>query len=85
MAIISGQGKNAVMVGIAVTLAESQHILAKARNFHKNTETAESYHTKCQPDPKGCAPISNRYPPSKSEARGEGPTNLSPRWLPLRI
>ena len=34
---INGQytwaGKNAVMVGIAVTLAESRHILAKARNF----------------------------------------------------
>ena len=33
MASISGQGKNALVVGIAVTLAESWHILAKARNF----------------------------------------------------
>ena len=57
---INGQyiwaGKNALVVGIAVTLAESQHILAKARNFIRTQRLQKMTMLSASPTPTDVRP-----------------------------
>ena len=57
---INGQyiwaGKNALVVGVAVTLAESRHILAKARNFIKTQKLQKLATLSASPTPRDVRP-----------------------------
>ena len=57
---INGQyiwaGKNALVVGIAVTLAESRHILAKARNFIRTQKLQKMTTPSASPTPRDVHP-----------------------------
>ena len=57
---INGQyiwaGKNALVVGVAVTLAESRHILAKARNFIRTQKLQKLATPSASPTPRDVCP-----------------------------
>ena len=70
---INGQyiwaGKNALVMGIAVTLAESCHILAKARNFIRTQKMQKMTTLSASPTPRDVHPsLTDALP----RGRGEG-------------
>ena len=62
-------GKNAVVVGIAVMLAESRHILAKARNFIRTQKLQKMTMPSASPTPRDvCPSLTGALP----QSRGKG-------------
>ena len=71
---INGQyiwaGKNALVVGIAVTLAESRHILAKARNFIRTQKLQKMATLSISPTPRDVHPsLTDALPQGRGKGR----------------